>query len=385
MNFFRGYLLIEIRGNALERFITQIIEKGIKLQETERINADYYRAKIYAADFNKLRPIVRRRLCTVKIQDKRGLVFLLARLKKRSLLVFGAILFLLVIWIASSFLWFISIEGLEKVPEARIYFILNKNNVKRGVLKNKLDLDYLEQVLLSEEPHLAWVNLKWQGTHLKIKVVEKKIVDRVEPGEVIAKKDGIIKKIIVLKGKAVVKEGDTVTAGQTLIVGVSNENEEKIAARGIVRAYTWYEATGEVQLECEQVIYTGESSKVISVKIGSKVLQIPPPPEYDKFTVTRKRKWIMKGRNYKFPLELIIEEYKEVNYFKYSREKETALFMARERALNKILDKLDSDSIILDVASEIKSIKNNKVTVRILMKTEENIARGPADKEGPGE
>ena len=68
--FIQGYLIIEIRGNALERFITQLIEENIKLWDIERKNKNLYRAKIYKNDFNKIRPIVRKRLCQVKVLKK---------------------------------------------------------------------------------------------------------------------------------------------------------------------------------------------------------------------------------------------------------------------------------------------------------------------------
>ncbi len=377
MDFFRGYLIIEIRGNALERFITQIIESGINLENVERLKKDYYRAKIYAGDFNRLRPLVRKRLCTVRILKKKGIKFILAKLKKRFLLVLGLTFFICVLWLASSFLWFISIEGLDKIPEAKIYFILAKNNAQRGVLKNSIDLNVLEKSLLKEEPGIAWVNLKWQGTRLYVEIVEKKVVKKTEASDIIAKNDGIINEIIVMKGRAVVEEGDTVTKGQTLIVGLADDRGEKSRARGIVKADTWHEASGEVKLQCEQALYTGESSKSLVIRVGSKSLRVLSPPSYSKYTISRTRKRVLKGRNYKFPIEFIIEEYKEVKYFKYARKKEVALFMARERAINNILTKLDSNSVIIDVKSEVKSIKDGIVKVRVLMKTEENIAVYP--------
>ncbi len=385
MDFLKGYLVIEIKGNALERFITQIIESDIRLQNVKRIKKDYYKAEIYASDFKRLRPLVRKRLCTVKIVHKRGLIFLLAKLKKRFLLVLAIIFFISVLWLASSFLWFISIEGLDKIPEARIYFILAKNNAKKGVMKTSIDLDSLEKKLMKEEPRISWVNLEWQGTRLYVKIVEKKIIEKQKAGNIIAKNDGIIKEIIVMKGRALVEEGDTVTAGQTLITGLSDAEGNKERARGIVRANSWYEATASAKLKCKQAVYTGESRKLIVIRTGSKYLRIPEPPSYNKYIVTKTRKRILTGRNYNFPIEFIIEEYKEVKYFKYVRKKEVALFMARERALNNILTKLTQNCVIIDIKSTVKSIKNNKVKVKVLMKTEENIAIYPLDKEGIGE
>lgn len=81
-DFCMGRLLIEIRGNALARFINQINEMGIKIWNIRRIKYDYYLAVIYKRDFNKLRPLLRKRKCKVKIIKKNGLPFILTGIKK---------------------------------------------------------------------------------------------------------------------------------------------------------------------------------------------------------------------------------------------------------------------------------------------------------------
>ena len=73
--FFRGYLIIAIKGNALERFINQLINTGIYINKVNRIRKDYYKAEIRIKDFKKIRKIVRKRMCSVSILEKKGLPF----------------------------------------------------------------------------------------------------------------------------------------------------------------------------------------------------------------------------------------------------------------------------------------------------------------------
>lgn len=79
-----------------------------------------------------------------------------------------------------------------------------------------------------------------------------------------AARDGIITEIIVFKGQPVVKEGDTVSRGQVLVIPEA-ENEE---TRAIIRANVWYDAVGEASTRNRMILYTGRKKTFWGVKIG---------------------------------------------------------------------------------------------------------------------
>ena len=58
LHYWKGYLKIDIRGNALGRFISQISDMGILLWKIEYLTYDNYRACIHKDDYNKLDPCV---------------------------------------------------------------------------------------------------------------------------------------------------------------------------------------------------------------------------------------------------------------------------------------------------------------------------------------
>jgi len=159
VSFFRGYLQVKIEGNALERFISQITNADIYLWDIKRIAKDHYRAKMYAEDFNRLRPLVKKRLCRVKILKKIGWHFLLVNMRKRLYLVIGLIIFISIIWVASSFLWFINIQGIDKINREEIVNILNENGVRPGVLKKSVDLEACERLCGSRNRVLSGLTL----------------------------------------------------------------------------------------------------------------------------------------------------------------------------------------------------------------------------------
>ncbi|MFW6268784.1 MAG: sporulation protein YqfD [Bacillota bacterium] len=376
--YIKGYLIVDLKGNALERLLSQIIESGINLWSIKRISKNHYQAGIDAADFKKLRTIFRKRMCTVKINRKVGLPFWENKLKKRFSLVLAIILFFLIFYTASSFLWFINIEGLNNIADERIYEILTQNNIKPGVLKQRLDVENIEKILLREEPRISWIDVTWQGTRLNIEVVEKKLVEKDEANKIIANKSGIITELIVLKGHPVVKEGETVNKNQILIVP-ENENEK---VQGIVKAEVWYESFGKAKFKDITTVYTGNSINKWKIKFGSKEYNISGNVvDFDSYIVERSKKIIPEWRNINIPIEVIKEKYKEVEYIIKNRDRDQTLYVAKNEAFKKILNKLDTGTVILESKFEIYNLdEEDKAGVRMLLKTEENIAKKISNK-----
>lgn len=369
-NFWQGQLEIEIRGNALTRFINQINELGIKIWNIKRINYDYYLVSIYKNDFIKLRPLLRKRKCTVRIVEKKGVPFLLLRIKKRIFLLMGLIIFLSIFYIGSSFLWFYDINGLETIGEEEIRNLLFNYGLKKGFLKNGINTTAIENYLAKNISNISWVDVRWRGTRLTIDVVEKKIISHIKLGELVAAKDGVITEIIVLKGQVAVKEGDTVSKGQVLVVPDVKSGE----ARAIIKADVWYEAVEESFACNKKIIYTGSIKTFWGVKIGlSKFYLSNIEPPFKEYKRKQELKKIFIWRNIGLPIELIKEEHQELILYRENWSYQLTLFKAREKAFAKILELLDNGSVIEEVTEQILTCNQERIKLRLLVKVEENI------------
>ena len=289
------------------------------------------------------------------------------------MLFLGFIFFIGIFYLAASFMWFINIEGLEEISEERIYNILEKREIRPGILKASIDVNELEKYFLSEEPAISWINIYWQGTQLNIKIVERQIIQEEEPSEIVAGRDGIITEIFVLKGKALVGKGDTVIAGQPLIK--AHDKEEK-DIKGIVRAKVWYEAEATVNFLDKNIIYTGEQKSKWGIKAGNfffwfPFLRSPSFTNYKKEIKIISPEW----RNFSFPIEIIKEDYKKINYIENKREYSTALYTAKTEAFKEILKEIDSETVIQKTKYEVIEETDDKIQVRVLVQGEENIAQ----------
>lgn len=372
INYFRGYLLVEITGNALERFISQLVENNIILWNIKKIKTGHYQARMRAQDFNRLRPILRKRMCRVRIVKKQGFLFLLRKIFINFYLLLGLVIFIVLLWLLSSLIWYIDIEGLEEIEQECILQLLKHQGIYAGSYKRRIDLREAERMILLSEPGISWINMELRGTILKVKIIEKKKISEDDFNYIAAAKDGIINEIIVMRGRAVVNEGDTVNSGQKLIVSAGKDTGP---VRGIVNAVVWYNAVGEARLHCREAV-PGERKKFVPIiRVGKFSRTLLSQPSFTSFEPEIKTLFAIKWRNYSFPIEIIIKEFTEIKYMNYERSRKTALFLAKNRAIDEILSGLDSKAVILDTRAEIAAAEENRVRVRVWLKTEENIAQ----------
>ncbi len=152
--FFKGYVIIRVEGLTLERFLNLAATNDIYLWDISRESYTVLQMKATIEGFKALKGIVRRVGCRVEIIDKKGLPFLFYRLKARKMLGFGFILFLGIIFFLSSLIWNIEIVGNERVKTEEIIKILEKEEIKRGIIKYKIDKDYIKYLLLNEFDNL---------------------------------------------------------------------------------------------------------------------------------------------------------------------------------------------------------------------------------------
>lgn len=398
LRYLKGYVLVELRGNALEHLLNRINRKGIAIWDIKRIKHGF-RFKMHAIDYRKLRPLIRYRKCTARILAKKGLPFIKYRSARRKALLAGIILLFIFVKLFSSFLWQVEFSGNETIPTEELVKLLTENGIKRGMLRSEIDISSLEQFFLTNHDKISWIAIQLQGTKLVIKVVEKKLIDETDLTDIIAAHSGVITEMIVLKGKPLVKEGDTVKAGQLLISAANRfesfaepdfegnlppylppEDEQSEPARGIVKARVWYEGYGESEIIVTEERLTGQKESATKIKIGSKIFHFSGTRNVNfKYYRTEKEvKSVPIWRNIRLPIEIIKEDYLETVIYRERRSLETAVFLAKEKALFSILNFIPDNATVNQVKYSLidkGNNENNIVRVKVVLEAEEDIAK----------
>jgi len=386
---FSGYLVVSVHGAGAEKFINLAIRDGVRLWD---ISAGESGAtlKVSVDSFFELRHLAKRTGCRLYIVNKVGFPFFYHRLIRRKGMVLGLIFFVACLYLLSSVILFIGVEGADTIGEARVRSLAAELGVRPGIMKAGMEREQLANEMILREPELAWVNFKVQGTRLVIEVVERIQTppDRSGPANIIAVKDGLVEDVLVVMGEARVKKGDTVARGQILIEGVlwpqdpmAGPDAPKpvpvpVHAQGEVWARVWYEGYGEAPLREVLRHRTGKFVKTLILLVdGQEVLRVGrkeiPYRNYEIEAIKRN----FSKRIIQLPVEIITEYAHELQLDSRLLSQEQALEIAAERG--RILTELQLPvgvSITYTSVEELKLENTELVGIRYIIETLENIA-----------
>lgn len=289
-NYIRGYVIIKITGEYSERLLNQAAMNGLYLWDVKRSREQELTAKIGVRDYIRLCRLTRKTRCRIFIVERAGIFFLLNRLKRRKILLFGGILFIATLYLLSSFIWIIDVNTDDELLKTAIVEDLKRLGIERGTLKSAIERKQIVDQILNSHRDLAWVEIQITGSRLVVELVKKELPPELEqdtPCDIIASKDGIIEEIVVLKGEPLVKPGDTVSIGDVLISGkvhvkssglLPDDNTDSkvmlVHAEGIVKSRVWYQKAVKVPLVQEEKIYTGRYMKAVEVQVGKSSLRL---------------------------------------------------------------------------------------------------------------
>jgi len=319
-NYFNGYVIIEIEGDMLEKFLNLANANKVFIWDAKKLNKDTLEFKVGIKEIINIRKIAKKTKTSVKIMKRKGFIFLYKRLIRNKSFLIGAILFVLIQMISSCIIWDIKIIGNNEIPLERIVRDLEILGVKNGVFKHKIDQKHVVNNLILENPKIAWVGMQIKGSKIFVTIVEKDKVPKLDDDEfcdIVALKGGIIDDILVLDGEGLVSKGEMVRKGQILISGMIKEDEKVIRlaqAKGEVRARIFHNKKIDVPLIQIKKVETGLTSKITKLKVDNYEIPIKRNGQvFDNYRLETERKTILRWRNKKPIIELITEKYYELN------------------------------------------------------------------------
>ena len=379
-NFFRGYVVIRIEGLSLEKFINYAIARGIYIWDIVRLDYTTLEAKTGLRSYKNLRSVIKKSGCRIRIYEKIGYPFFMHKIKTRRMMLLGAVLSLFLIFAASSFVWDIEILGRETISRREIETYLDKMGLRVGAYKHQLDLENIENGMMVHMDKLAWVGIEMKGTKAIVQIVEKvsppPIIALNMPCNIVARKNGVIEKVIAKIGEGKAKKGDIVKEGDTLISGIIAKEGQEIRyvhALGEVYAKTYYEETDEMDTVVTRKIRTGNvfKRKIFRLHNNELILSNKPIP-FENYLLDTRKKSLPSWRNIQLPVEIIFEEYYEVFNEVEVIDKEIVKQALREKILVKILNKIPEDIPILNQILEYEE-ENSKIKAKMMIETLEEI------------
>lgn len=361
--------LINVKGKNIANFLIKIDKKKINVLNITFIDDDSINIIIKKEEFDLLNEI--KGIYEYKIIKEYGASSLKEIfLKNIHLLILIIINIALIIFI-SNHIYEVEIVEDNKELKTFVTNLLEEKNIKK-YKKKPSNLNTLKQEILKENnDKLEWIEIIESGIKYIVKVEERikgKIDSNNSFSDIVASKDGVIKKIVAESGKIIVLKDTFVKKGDILITGIISENNY-VRSKGKVYANTWYKVKVEESLHEKSYSLTNNKKKGFKIKFFNKEFLF-----YKEYKSNEKiEKIIFKNSIIPFYLSLdeVIETTKVDHILTIEEAKSKAILKARK----KIESNLKEDEKIISENQLKVSEKDSKIIVEILFTIYEDISK----------
>jgi similar to stage IV sporulation protein len=378
-HFIYGYVMIRVEGLSLERFLNLAAQAGVKVFDVKRVSYTVLYAGLSARGYRKLIKIVPERY-NLTAGKRRGLPFGAMWLLHRKALLAGLIIVALGVFAAAQFVWDVQVKGISAYEGAKIEAELAEKGIKPGVYKGSLDLKSTTTQMIIAHDEIAWMNISFKGIAVVVRILPAdmppEVYDENTPCDIIAKKDAYIEKIIPLAGKAVVKQGDTVRAGDKLISGLVWDPgfpRMMFAAKGKVLASVWYKGTESAPIYNETREKTGRTQDERVVYIGKDSASLDEPCTFSEFDTETVSEYYLGDRLF-LPVRVALLRHSEVVLTQTPAPLDILMVYLEERAYYSAQCLAPEDARITG-HNAIFKVENDIMTATVYLQTQEDIGK----------
>lgn len=378
----RGFVRLRVRGERVEAFLNRLVDEHILVWNISRLpDRGELELDIHLSDFFRLRAWLRETGCRMRVLARFGMPFWLARLERRKFWAAGLILFVLGMYMLSSFVWSVEVVGNSRISTHEIREVAAKQGIRPWAWKFRLpQVDELSTRMMQHLPDAAWVGVSMQGTRVTIEIVETTVPEPRElmsPRHLVSTSDAVITHIFAEEGKPMVRRNMRVKKGDILISGLIGDEElqRAVVAKGEVRGLVWHEYEIRVPLNQKRKVYTGNEQQRFYLVLGNRALQISGYGQEDfeeeaVFTDRKELRW----RSYSIPFGWMKQSAKEVRLEEVQLSESAAREMGLSQARADVYAKFGREAQIHDEKILHVDVQNGKVYMKVLFEVEHEIS-----------
>ena len=365
-----GLITIEVNALMPEKILNVLWNNGIYTCNIVKIDLTTIRFIIYFKDYKEVEMLIKKYKGKVRIVNTSGIIVLLMKMKRKVSLVIGTLIFFIVIYILSNYMWAIDIQTQKNLSPFEIRQQLSSIGIKPGINKSKIDVYEIEKKMENLNDQIMWIRIRVEGSTLKIIIKEKvnpPSTEKILFNQVVAKMDGEVKRVYTNSGNPAVVPGDIVKAGDDLILPIQGREgfEQEVKPSGTVIANTFYEKFMEVQISGEKLQRTGKKNSDIYLNFfGKKIYFKKAIKGFDSYDRIEEKNGFFNKTTY------FEKKGKTVNLDKDSTVKEST-----EKLQESLRKTLSNDAKIIDRKITVEDIKDGKILVKVIFTVEQDIAR----------
>lgn len=374
MNRLTSKVLLNVNGKNINRFIKKLRSNKIDILSLKYKNSNEANIIIYKKDYEKILKI--KSIYEITELDVFGLI----KIKRKIKLYKHLINILLTSFFIFIFLTHIifDIEIIHSNKSVRLLLLkeLENNGIKKySIKKNYNELNRIKKKILNKyQDKIDWLEIETKGTKYIVRVEERNIKNNIintNPRNIIAKKSGVIKKVIAKNGDIVKDMNDYVNKGDLIINGeliFNNKVTGKVRSDGTVYAEVWYVTNCKYPIAYYQRKKTGKTKNVYAIKFLNHYFEFA----INKFKYKNiKDKTILKHPN--IPFKLIKQKQEEVKLVNQVLTYEQAINKAKEESTKKIKSKLNKNEYIIKSKYLKSNINESTIEVEMFFAVYEDI------------
>ena len=261
---FLGWVRVETEGGYPERLLNEMAVAGVPVWHLRR-GEEWMRFSCPAGDYRQLRFAAHRACLRMRIRQKHGFPFWRHRYRHRKGLLVGLALYIAILSLLSPRIWVIQVNGNVETPTEDILAVAAERGVRLGARMDRIEIKELQLQGTATLDKVAHITVNPSHCIARIEVTEREptpqVIDLSQPSDLVAVCDGIVLEIEARSGQPLVKAGEAVTAGTTLITGrvQTKLGEKKYRSYGAVWAQTRRRITVTVPLVYTEYIPAGEA------------------------------------------------------------------------------------------------------------------------------
>ena len=365
---------LNIKGKNINRFIKKLRTKRIEILSLKYKNPNEADIIIYKKDYETVLKI--KSIYDVTELDVFGLIKIKRKIKiSKHLIILTIIAFAIFLFFTHVIF---DVEVIHSNKDIRNLLLneLEAEGIKKLSFKKSYnEISKIKEKILNKYPDkIEWLEIEENGTKYTVRVEERTIVKEDEnntPRNIVAGKDGVLKKVIAEKGDIVKDMNDYVKKGDMIINGELIFNEKvtgKVRAEGKAYAEVWYVTKTEYPFATYTETETGKTKDIYAIKFLNHTLEFT----LHKFK-TKKIEEEDIVKHSLIPIKLVKQKQKETKVTDQILTVEEAIDKAKEKAENDIKKNLSKDEYIIRSKYLKSTVKESIVEVEMFFAVYEDI------------
>lgn len=215
-----GTVLLEIKSADISRMMEALTKWNITVMDLRMVDDLTITLTVSRSDYKRITAALEKFGCKIKVVGRKGVYWTAKGLLRRPVFTIGIILYLILVLTVPGRVFFVEIEGNQRIPDRLILEVVQENGFQFGAVRRDIRSEKIKNILLEKIPQLQWVGVNTNGCVAVISVRERQFENNRKEnsfGSIVASRDAIIQQITVLRGTQLCKVGQAVKAGEILV------------------------------------------------------------------------------------------------------------------------------------------------------------------------